>query len=166
REFGIELDIRPARCGTPIVFHDADLARLCGRDGLLADLDADAVAGLRLSGSGDQVPTLAQTLDLIAGRVPVLVEVKSDGTPDPRFLGQIVELLRRYPEPLALMSFDPRVVRWFGRHAPDRLRGMVISEQDQKNFKGLIERRLAVGLTRPDFLAYDIRSLPSRFAAR
>jgi glycerophosphoryl diester phosphodiesterase len=163
--FGIELDARPASCGTPFVFHDAMLERLCGLEGRFGSLDRDVIGNLRLKESGETIPVLADTLSLIASRVPVLVEVKSEPALDRRFLGRLVHALRRYRGPLAVMSFDPRVARWIAEHAPQLIRGLVMSEEGKGKFKGLIERRLAVRLAQPDFLAYDIRSLPSPFAA-
>jgi glycerophosphoryl diester phosphodiesterase len=159
--FGIELDVRPARCGTPFVFHDKALTRLCGRDGLLCEMEADAVAQVALAGSGETIPTLAEILELISDRVPILVEVKSDGPTDRRFLSKLDALLASYPGRAAAMSFDPRLVR--GLSLP--LRGLVVSEEGKSKIKDLIEKRFALTLVRPDFLAYDVRSLPSPFAA-
>lgn len=163
--FGIELDVRPARDATPFVFHDAGLERLCGVDGRLDDLDHNDVGRLRLEESGESIPTLGDALALIAGRVPLLVEVKAEQRLNRRFLGKLVHGLRRYTGPLAVMSFDPRIIRWIAEHAPALVLGLVMSEEDKSKFKGLMERNLAIKIARPDFLAYDIRSLPSPFAA-
>jgi hypothetical protein len=64
------------------------------------------------------------------------------------------------------MSFNPEVGRWFGRHAPRIARGLVVTESGKKGPRGRLERHLALWRSKPDFLAYDIRDLPSRFAAR
>jgi hypothetical protein len=64
---------------------------------------------------------------------------------------------------VGVMSFNPEVGAWFARHAPARLRGLVVTEQG-KGLKGMVERPLALWRSRADFLAYDIRDLPSRFA--
>lgn len=166
KDFGIELDVRSARCGTPFVFHDASLTRLCGIDERLGDLDRTDVSSARLKGEGGTIPTLDEIFDLVAGRVPVLVEVKSERALDSRFCGQLLDVLTGYQGPAALMSFDPRLMQWFAGHAPELLRGLVISEEGKSRFKGLIEKGLAVRIARPDFLAYDIRSLPASFAGR
>ncbi len=44
------------------------------------------------------------------------------------------------------------------------MRGLVVTE-DGKGWRGPIERRLSLLWARPEFLAYDVRDLPSRFAA-
>jgi glycerophosphoryl diester phosphodiesterase len=64
------------------------------------------------------------------------------------------------------MSFNPEVGAWFARHAPHVLRGLVVTEHGKKGLRGRIERRLFLWRARPDFLAYDVRDLPSRFASR
>jgi glycerophosphoryl diester phosphodiesterase len=66
------------------------------------------------------------------------------------------------------MSFNPNVSRWFAEHAPKMVRGLVVTEGDAEGWRaraqGRIERQLALWRARPDFLAYDIRNLPSAFA--
>lgn len=163
--FGIELDVRPAGDGTPFVFHDASLERLCGVDGQLSDLTPQDIGKLRFTTSGETIPSLSDALALIGGRAPLLVEVKAEQKLDRRFLTKLVQNLRRYRGPLAVMSFDPRIVRWLAEHSPETMRGLVISEEEKSKIKGLMERNLAIKIARPDFLAYDIRSLPSSFPA-
>ncbi len=63
-----------------------------------------------------------------------------------------------------VMSFDPRVAQWFARHSPQTPRGLVVTEENDKTFAGTIRRHLALWHAQPDFLAYDIRDLPSAFA--
>jgi glycerophosphoryl diester phosphodiesterase len=63
------------------------------------------------------------------------------------------------------MSFNPEVGRWFARHGPRITRGLVVTEAGSRR-RGRLKRRLAFYRARPDFLAYDVRDLPSRFAAR
>src|SRR3546814_19601124 len=63
------------------------------------------------------------------------------------------------------MSFNPEVGYWFSVHAPHVLRGLVATEREKRGAKGDLQRRLALWRSRPHFLAYDIRDLPSPFAA-
>ena len=73
--------------------------------------------------------------------------------------------LEGYRGPVAVMSFDPRVVRWFADHAPHVVRGLVVTEEGQRTLSGRWRRHLALWRAKPEFLAYDVRDLPSRFAA-
>src|SRR5438094_7413205 len=116
RGLRIEMEVRPARCGTPFVFHDETLERLCGRDGRFGDLEQHDAGKLVFKEGGETVPSLSDALALIAGRAPVLVEVKSGRALNRRFLGKLVHVLHRYRGPLAVMSFDPRIIRWISEN--------------------------------------------------
>ena len=165
-EHGIELDVQAARCGTPFVFHDERLERLCEGCGRVDRLDRQQLSAVRLRGSSETISSLDEILALVAGRAPLLVELKSGRRMNAGLCRTVRAAIAGYQGPLAVMSFDPRLIHWFARHAPRVVRGLVISEQGSRNFMGLPRRRLAVMIARPDFLAYDIRSLPSPFAAR
>lgn len=167
RGFGIECDVHKAADGPAVVFHDATLERLTGQPGRLAECTTAQLAALRLAGTDQPVPTLRQWLDCVAGAVPLLIELKAPG--DGRRIGALCLAVRRelegYRGAHAVMSFDPRIVRWFRVHSPHTVRGLVISEQDDKALPGRLRRHLALWHGRPDFLAYDIRDLPARFPA-
>lgn len=120
--YAIELDIQPAGPDA-VVFHDDDLRRLTGVDGPVASLDAAGLADRRLLGTDHPIPTLRQFLDLVAGRVPLLIEIKDqDGAlgPDIGDLHRrVADALRGYDGPVAVMSFNPYVVAAFHDLAPD-----------------------------------------------
>jgi glycerophosphoryl diester phosphodiesterase len=105
-------------------------------------------------------------LDQVAGHVPLLIEVKSRRQ---MRVAPVCAAVRRalegYRGAHAVMSFDPRVGRWFAHHSPGTTRGLVVTEEKDKGVIGTIKRHLSLWQARPDFLAYDIRDLPSRFAA-
>lgn len=160
---GIELDVQASADGQAIVFHDYKLERLTGRDGLVVAHKASELARLRLLGTEETIPTLGEILTLIAGRAPLLIEVK---TPERDVAGlsrSVAAALSFYAGPVGVMSFNPEVGRWFARNAPARLRGLVVTESGRR-WRGLYERPLALRRSRADFLAYDLRDLPSRFA--
>jgi glycerophosphoryl diester phosphodiesterase len=160
---GIELDVQASADGQAMVFHDADLARLADARGALAAWSAAELGRFRLSGSDETIPALAEILGLIGGRVPLLIEVKAPKRAVGALCRSVAAALRTYIGAVGVMSFNPEVGHWFARHAPARLRGLVVSEQG-KGLRGLVERPLALWRSRADFLAYDLRDLPSRFA--
>jgi glycerophosphoryl diester phosphodiesterase len=162
--YGIELDVQRSRDGTALVFHDYDLDRLTGETGALAARDAADLVGIPLTGSSDRIEPLASILQLIAGRAPLLIEVKSRGHVYKDLCASVAESLTGYPGPVGVMSFDPRIGHWFADQAPARLRGLVVTEEG-KPWRGRAQRRLALWRAQPHFLAYDVRDLPSRFAA-
>jgi glycerophosphoryl diester phosphodiesterase len=163
---GIECDVQRSADGQAMVFHDWDLERLTGESGQVRALRARALGRLKLGGGEDCMLTLSELLAEVAGRVPLLIEIKSRA--EVRFGALCLAVrnaLERYPGPVAIMSFDPRVVRWFAVMAPQVVRGLVVSEQDQGGPRGAWRRRASVRHALPEFLAYDVRDLPSRFAA-
>ena len=161
---GIELDVRASGDGEAMVFHDESLERLARRQGRLADFAAAELGRIRLEGSDETIPSLAEILKLVGGRAPLLIELKAPGRRVAALSGAVARALRGYEGPVAMMSFNPEAVRWFAGRAPGHLRGLVVTEAG-KGWRGPIERRWAAWRARPDFLAYDIRDLPSRFAA-
>jgi glycerophosphoryl diester phosphodiesterase len=169
RGMGIECDIQRSGDGHAMVFHDAELDRLTGEQGLVSSRSTEELGKIRLSGSDDCIPTLRQMLDRVAGRVPLLIEIKSPKDSHGRLSAlclSVRRVLEGYQGPHAIMSFDPRIVRWFAEHSPLTVRGLVVTEENDKALPGMVRRRLALWHAKPHFLAYDIRDLPSRFAAR
>jgi len=158
---GIECDVQQAADGEPMVFHDWDLDRLTGERGPVRKRSVEDLSRISLRG-GEAIWTLSQLLDEVAGRVPLLIEIKSRrDVPFERLCYRVARSFDPYLGELAVMSFDPRVVRWFARNLPGlETRGLVMSEADSA-----LWRRWALWRSRPDFLAYDVRNLPSRFAA-
>jgi glycerophosphoryl diester phosphodiesterase len=162
---GIELDVQASRDAHAMVFHDYELDRLTGESGAVADRTAAELQRIRLKGSGDTIPTLADVLRLVGGRVPMLIELKAPERKVAALCLAVLRSLEGYRGPVGIMSFNPEVSRWFSTHAPRVTRGLVVTEAGRR-WRGMLERRLALWRSRPDFLAYDVRDLPSRFAAR
>ena len=160
---GIELDVQASADGVPFVFHDAQLDRLTERSGSVAAEAAAALARVRLRGSEETIPTLAEILDRIAGRAALLIEVKAPERRADALSRAVARALEGYKGAVAVMSFNPEVGHWFAAHAPETLRGLVVTERGRR-WRGWAARRLAAWRARPDFLAYDIRDLPSAFA--
>jgi glycerophosphoryl diester phosphodiesterase len=161
---GIELDVQGTGDGEAIVFHDYELGRLTEARGKLAEMSAAALAAIPLKGEDEGLPTLAEILALIDGRAPLLIEVKSPGRRVTALSGAVANALDSYIGPVAIMSFNPVVPRWFARHRPEVLRGLVVTEEGKPERRKL-KRKLSLWWSRADFLAYDVRDLPSAFAA-
>lgn len=168
RGLGIECDIQRSADGQAMVFHDATLERLTAETGPLSRHTAAELGRIALTGGADTIPTLRALLDSVAGRVPLLIEIKSARGTGQRTSATCLAVRRAlegYTGLHAVMSFDPRVVRWFADHSRLTPRGLVVTEEDDKALPGILRRHFALWHAKPDFLAYDIRDLPSRFAA-
>jgi glycerophosphoryl diester phosphodiesterase len=162
---GIELDTQVSADGDAAVIHDYALDRLAGLPGRVCGLAMRELERIRIGRTGETIPSLEQVLALIAGRAPLLIEVKSPGRHVAPLCEAVDRALRSYIGPVAVMSFNPEIGRWFRSHAPDVLRGLVVTEEGKKGFRGRIERHLSLRVAKPDFLAYDVRDFPSRFAS-
>jgi glycerophosphoryl diester phosphodiesterase len=124
--YGIECDLQGAEDGTPMVFHDLRLDRLVAASGPIAAYSARSLARFRYKGQDERILTFAQFLDLVGGQVPVLAEVKRNGALRPGFLESIARQATAYEGPVALMSFDRRVVAALGELAPAVPRGCIV----------------------------------------
>lgn len=162
---GIELDVQASLAGFAFVFHDERLDRLTAETGCLREWEAEDIARIALRGSDETIPELGEILRLVNGRGPLLIEVKARGPEYHQLCYSVASALHGYAGPVGVMSFDPRVGRWFARHFPSFLRGLVVTEEGKGGLKGRIERLFSLFWSRADFLAYDIRNLPSPFAA-
>ncbi len=165
QEHGIECDVQAAEDGRAFVFHDFELGRLTDQTGRLAHMRAEDIDRVQLKDGHGKIPRLREMLDQIAGRVPILIELKSRD----RRVGPLCLSVRRalegYGGKAAIMSFNPLVSAWFRKNAAHIVRGLVVTEENRKNLKGRLVRHQALWTAKPDFLAYDIRDLPSSFAS-
>jgi glycerophosphoryl diester phosphodiesterase len=84
----IEVDVHAVH-GTLLVIHDARLERTTNGTGRLADHSLDELRQLD-AGRGERIPTLEEVIDLVDGRVPLVIELKGASTAQP-----VVNLLRR-----------------------------------------------------------------------
>ena len=163
---GIECDVQRTADRRAVVFHDWELDRLTGESGPIAARTVAELTRIELRGANECIPTLRDLLELVAGRVPLLIELKSRRErPVSPLCRAVLRDLEGCHGPHAVMSFDPRVGHWFARRSPATLRGLVVSEANARTFGAAIKRHAALWRARPDFLAYDVRDLPSRFAA-
>ncbi|GJD58975.1 glycerophosphodiester phosphodiesterase family protein [Methylobacterium dankookense] len=168
--FAIECDVQLSADGEAMVFHDAALGRLTGEAEAVSAVSAAALGRLAVAGSAERIPTLPAFLAEIGGRVPLVVEVKSRFDGDLALAERVAAVVADYEGPLAVKSFDPRVVAGLHGRLPERVpRGIVAeSTQDDPAYAALApsERRslsdlLHVAESRPDFLSWRVDDLPN-----
>ena len=157
---GIECDVRLSGDGQAMVIHDDDLQRLCGSDELVESTSAEILAGMRLAGTDQRIPWLGELLDLIAGRTPILIEVKTVEGNATRLAQAVVDDLADYAGPVGVMSFDPKVSRYFARNVPYRRRGLVFNDR-----ASAFERWTSLRYASPHFVAVQRTLLGSRWAS-
>ena len=168
---GIELDVQLSRDGTVMVFHDYTLVRMTGREEKLSELDAAELTALRLSDSDQTIPTFEQVLSLVAGRVPLLVELKGEDL-NTALCEKVALLLATYKGAYCVESFNPLLLRGIRRHLPQVYAGLLYTNvcRDKKKHTAVHMALTAMALNavaHPNFIAYnqiDRRALPVRIA--
>lgn len=161
--YGIELDVQLSSDKVPMVIHDADLDRICGVQGKVWDYTCAELQQMKLFGTDETIPTLAEALALIDGQFPILLEYKMDKV-DTDVCAYSHELLKDYDGPYAIQCFHPFALFWYRRNANDVPRGIIaknfIRENREKGEKSDIIDFLTTNLMLnvigyPDFIAYD-----------
>lgn len=155
--YGIEFDIHLTRDGQVVVFHDDTLTRMCGMDGRIEQMTYAELCELRLLGTDERIPLLTELLELVDGRVPLLVELKGESASTA--LCPVADaILSAYNGPYLIESFNPILVRWYKKNRPEVARGQLFCNLNQgKKVKKLIYFLITALLTnvlcRPHFLA-------------
>jgi len=145
--YGIEIDVQPSADGVAMVFHDDTLDRLTRESGPIRARSAEELGRIALLGGDEGIPALAEVLALVAGRVPLLVEIKDqDGAFGPN-LGAleaaVADDLAGYGGPVAVMSFNPHSVAAMAEAAPDVPRGLTTMNWEIEEARALPEARRA-----------------------
>lgn len=115
--YGVECDVQATRDGDLVVFHDDTLDRLTAHAGRVVDYDASELARLALNGAQEAIPTFSAFLREIAGRTPLVVELKSRFDGDLTAARRAADLLAAYDGPVAIESFDPEPIAFLRAHA-------------------------------------------------
>ena len=152
--FGIEFDVRLSLDGEVVVFHDETLQRMAGLDVPVGGLTLAELQEAPLQGGPDRIPTLAQVLDLVAGRCMLLVELKAG--PDHEVLAERVAAhLDRYSGPAAAISFDPQSLAWFALERPSVPRGLDAMWDLEFEADAAPELARQIELSQADFLVLE-----------
>lgn len=171
--YGIELDVQLSSDGIPVVFHDQTLDRVCGLSGSTRDYRFEKLATAPLFGQAETgIPSFAEILNLVGGRVPLLVEIKGE---DPDYVStcrKAAELLDGYSGEYWVESFHPLALAWFRKHRPAVLRGQLsMAFTHSPEYKGkpkyfVLRHFLLNFRSRPDFIAYRIEDQNDRAFCR
>ncbi len=171
--YGIELDVHLLRDGTLAVIHDSSLARTAGVDVKIEELTCQEANLYRLGGTEEKIPQFSEVLNLLDGKVPVIVELKCvDGNYD-SLCRAACHVLDGYDGPFCIESFDPRCIRWLRRNRPDIIRGQLTENFFKSSgkmppaLKFVMRHQLLNVFTKPDFIAYRFsdRKTVSNFLA-
>lgn len=158
----IELDIRRLKDNTIVVFHDDNLKRLAGIDKKVSELTFDEIKQVNLLDTNSKIPTLEEVLNMVDGRVPILIEIKSN------FKVGVLEkdlsrLLKKYKGKFAIQSFNPLSLRWFKINNPKILRGQLsygYNKLKNKPIQRFVMKNMLLNfLSSPDFISYKVADI-------
>jgi glycerophosphoryl diester phosphodiesterase len=152
-----------------MVHHDFALGRLTLGTRQLGAMTAAGLREVPFRDTADRMLTFGEMCELVAGRTPMLVELKSRFAGDRRLVERTAQVLKDYSGPVAVMSFDPDFIQTLREIAPGLPRGIVAERhyvhQEWKEFTAEKRRNLAFLLhgfrSRPHFVAYQVKDLPS-----
>ena len=159
--YGIEFDVHLMADGELAVIHDASLKRTAGEQVFIEDLTKDDLIRYHLEETDEIIPLFTDVLALYAGKAPLIIELKCERNNYAELSAAVCKVLESYEGLYCLESFDPRVVNWLKKNAPDKIRGQ-LTENFLKNpkskipwiLKFLMTTQLMNFLTVPDFIAY------------
>lgn len=134
KNYIIELDIHMLRDNRVVVYHDFNLKRLTGINKIIETLNYKELSKYKIN-KRYQIPTLNQVLQIVNGRVPILIEVK-DLDENIKFYEKISTILENYNGKFAIQSTNPKVIDWFYKNKPNYIIGLIIfNELNYKIFK-------------------------------
>ncbi len=153
--YPIETDIRLTADGEVVIYHDDRLSRLTKSDKRVAELTLAELRELSLDGTTEKIPTLKEFLRLIDGRVPLIIEFKSEELKCPLLCEKADAILKEYNGIYSVQSFDPYVVYWYKKNRPEVFRGQLADIYKGKLIKAFLSTFLYNFLTRPDYIAFN-----------
>ncbi len=169
QDMPIELDVRVSADGRAVVFHDDTLMRMAGVRGTIQNCLWQDIRNLRLCGTGEHIPSLEDVLSLVDGRTPLLIELKNDGRAG-QLERAVAQSLENYGGTVAVQSFNPLSLKWFRKNTPHLIRGQLagigVKTLKERAQAFMFNHLLLNFLSRPHFIAYNIRLLPRKSVSR
>ena len=158
--YGIELDLQITKDGKIVVFHDETLKRMCGVDLEIEQNSYKKLSSYSLKDTEETIPLFSQVLELVNGRVPLIVEIKSTEQIE-RVSLAVYDLLRNYKGDYCIESMNPLIVHWFSKNAPQIMRGQLATRFKEKG-PAAVPASVLSGMmfnfmSKPHFVAYDFR---------
>ncbi len=158
--YGIELDVQLTKDGQIVVFHDASLKKMCSIKKQVTSCTYEELKSCQLLSTSHRIPLLTEVLKLVAGKVPLIIEIKPEGD-NIETARQLSRLMKDYNGIYCIQSFHPLVLGWYKKHEPKVLRGL-LSTNFRKNkinrdpvTSFLLTNLLLNWYCKPDFIAYN-----------
>lgn len=157
----IELDVHLTKDNKIVVYHDDNLSRLTNSNKNIKDLTYDEIKNIKFKETDDKIPTLNEVLDIIDGKVPVIIELKYD-TKNHKLEKELVKILDNYKGEFAVQSFDYSIINWFKKNRENYIRGLLVTNKKDNLFKYLNNKLIFLNLCKPDFLSVNKKNLGNK----
>ncbi|HLF21481.1 MAG TPA: glycerophosphodiester phosphodiesterase family protein [Aestuariivirga sp.] len=165
--YPIECDLQITGDGEAVVFHDETLDRVTGDQGPLMERNTAELKRVPFRAGHDRIQTLAELLEQVDGKVPLVIELKSHWDGGDALAARALAVLAAYRGPHGLMSFDPDLVEALRRRSPATARGIAADRADDPYYDFFPPERLRelrnfshLVRTEPHFVSFDYRQLP------
>lgn len=158
KNYPIELDVHLLKDNEIVVFHDNNLKRLLNINKDIKDYTYKELSKLKINNKY-HIPTLREVLDLVDGKVPIIIELKYDNKVG-LLEKELVKLLDNYKGKFSVQSFNPFIVRWFKKNRKNYIRGLLISSKKRLRVR-FSRSKIALLITKPDYLAIS-KKLPTK----
>lgn len=160
RGWGVEFDVHLLKDGSLVVFHDSDLSRCTGAEGILEELTLPEAKDLYLEGTTERIPTFDEVLD-VCRETPMIIELKAYGGNQKALAEAVCRRLDTVTALFCIESFDPRAMRAVRKFRPQFVRGQLAADFTKPGeeelspwLKGILSDLRLDFLSRPDFIAY------------
>jgi glycerophosphoryl diester phosphodiesterase len=164
--YGVKVDVQFSLDGHAYVIADPTVDRMTEASGQVRHLSSKHLSEIRLRGTDESIPQLKEILGQVAGRAPVLVELRAVEGHVSQLCVAVRHAIEGYRGEAAVMSLHPEVPRWFASHGSRIPRGLMMSEDSVYAKEAGTEQVRTMWRSRPEFLAINITDLPNRFAQR
>lgn len=162
--YPIEIDVYSSKDGVIFSFHDASLTRMTGENGYIYEKTEEELKALTINEKGEKIPTLKQVLEVVNGKVPLLIEIKNQPRKDVAYA--VLRDLDGYAGEYAIQSFNPMYINAVKKLAPFVLRGILATKsknhlKKEKPFTRFVIKNMALNfLIKPDFISFNYEDLP------
>lgn len=158
--YGIELDVRMTADKKLVVFHDDNLLRMCNVKHNIEQCTFEELQQYHLANSEEKIPLFTDALAIVAGKVPIIVEIK-DSSRWREITEETAKILDEYEGRYCIESFNPFIVAWYKKNRPEIVRGLLSTNFfKDKPALGFFQKLFLTNLlfnfiAMPDFIAYN-----------
>ncbi len=164
KNVAIELDVHITKDNEIVVVHDYNLKNITGISKIVENLNLDEIKKMNLFNTNNKIPTLNEVLDIVDGKVPIVIEIKNEGRVG-RLENKLYNILKNYNGEYVIEAFNPLTLIWFRRHDKNIVRGQLSAKKIDGISKALnffLSNMIFNIFTKPDFIAYNILDISEK----